>query len=501
MKKLLTLLTVAILMVGVSYAQSNDTERDALIKKIEKSDKDIDNPKKSVKYQTWAKRGDLFLKSYSLNFKYLYQGMEYGTIPLLGISDQHPTPYYGKPLQEEQDGDFTVWVYSRLKIYINNQTKLVDHWEDLDPIDEDALTKSYDAYMKAIELDVDKKFINKKSTMEELQTLRDNLMNLSFEYYNDDDSEKALTYLEKSISLFDYPRTDADTFATVGAYYYYAGIFAYNAKQMDKSKDYFNKAITSGYEEIGACHQYVAQIMFEQGDTTSAVQYLEKGATDYPNEIKIIYSLIDYYTPIGEYDKALKYLDIAIDKAPDNPILYIVKASAIEKVYKSIEEKYFVMLTEADGYDKKAFQNRNNPQVKNMYTAKKDSVLNLAPTKKQEMLKYAQDAVSAYENGIKLDTSGTPDFNYSLALFYYERGSSFKTNASGLRKLSTIIDELNTEGDELLKKAKEYAEVALTFDEEDIYTLNLLSKIYYKLQDLDKYEEIKKKIDAFQGSR
>jgi len=501
MKKLLTLLAVVILFTGVSYSQNNDTERATLIKKITKSDADTLNPKKSVKYKTWAKRGELFLQAYSLNFKYLYQGMEISSIPFLGISDNQPQAYYGKPLQEGTEGDFAVWTYSRVKLYINPQEQIIDHWKDLDPIDTLALSKSYDAYKKAIELDDQNKFVNKKKTMLDLQTLRDNLMNIAFEYYNNGNSVLALEYLEKSIDLFQYPRTVADTFATVGGFYYYAGIFAYNAKDFTKAKENFNNAIHSdNFNEIGTCHQYISQIMFEEGDTTGAVQFLETGATNYPDEVKIIYSLIDYYTPIGEYDKALDYLDIAISKSPENPILYVVKAGAIEKVYSQLETKYFELLFEADSLDKAIFRaSRSNPDDVPRLTSEKEDILNnQVPGAKQSMADYAQKTVDAYQKGIELDTSGTPDYNYSLSLFYYNRANSYFTKSSSIRKLTTIIAQLNTDKDNFLIEAQKFGEIALDLDENDIYTLALLSKIYYKQGNTDKSAEMKQRITDLQ---
>lgn len=499
MKKFLTLFAVVILFVGISYSQSNDTERATLLKQIAKNDANIQNPKKNIKYQTWAKRGDLYLKAYSLNFTYLYQGLEYGTIPLLGISDNHPLPYYGKPLQETVEGNFTVWTYSRLKIYISADG-LVDHWEDLDPIDTLALIKSYDAYNKAIELDGSKKYINKKSTQEQIQLLRDNLMNKSFEYYNNNNAVKALEYLEKSIRLLDYPRTDADTFAQIGAYYYYAGIFAYNAHDLNKSKDYFNKAINSDYDDKGTCFQYVSQVMYEQGDTLDAVQFLEDGAKKYPSEVKIIYSLIDYYTPKGEYDKAFQYFDQAIAMTPNNPILYVVKAGAIEKLYVQLEANYFKLLHKADSLDKAEYRFRNDQDKVAELKAEKENILNnLVPTAEQNMMEYAQKTIDAYKKGISLDTSGKPDFNYSLALFYYTRSNTYYTNSSSIRKLTDIVNKLNTQKEEFLKYAKAYAETALAMDENDIYTLNLLSKIYYKLGNTDKSEEMKLRISNLQN--
>lgn len=522
MKKTFSLILILFFSISIISAQNNDAEIDALNKKIEKNNTNIENPKKSEKVATWSKRGKLFLDAYSINFKYLAPGIFANLIPTLGLSESSPQPYYGKCEKIYVEGDFTVWEYPKVKIYITDQG-LVDHWEEKEVFVPDALTKSYDAYKKAIKLDVDKKFISKNITIQDLSMLRENLKNKAVKEFYDGDAVSAINDLEKSIDLYQYTKEpDASTPDTVlGTFAYYAGIFAYNAKKsvtdtnltekeiqanikfnkpyIEKSKKYFQMSIDNEYE-IGTSYQYVSQIMFEDNDSLNAVTFLENGATKYPSESKIIYSLIDYYTPRGEYKKAFQYLDKAIQMTPDVAVLYIVKGNAYEKIFNKLQINYFGLLSQADSLDKLSFKNRSNATLSKEYTDKKNNILNNeVPTVKEKMEEYAKNTTSAFKLAVTKDETNS-DYFYIIGDFYYRRAITNISNASNLRKLKTIVADLEKSADGYLQIAKTNAEKSHELKPQDIYTLDLLAKIYYRLKMYDESTEMKNKIKEIQNA-
>ncbi len=168
MKKNLILLIAFFILFNIVSAQKNQTEKDSLTKKIKKSDTEIQNPKKNIKPETWGNRGKIFIDAYSVNFKYLAEGINADIIPFLGISESNPKPFYGKPLKTYVEGDFTIWEYECIKIYIDKDG-LVSHWEETEISFPGALGKAYEAYTKAIELNVGKKYITKNSTVNEIK--------------------------------------------------------------------------------------------------------------------------------------------------------------------------------------------------------------------------------------------------------------------------------------------------------------------------------------------
>jgi len=488
MKKILFIVFATIIISGTnSFAQNGDY--DYLVKKIEKSNADLQNPKKTEKYKYWAKRAKLFMDAYTVNTKYLVAGMDVTSLNLIGITESSPTPYYGKPISKETDGDFTVWNYPRVKIYVKDNA--IDHWEDTQPIDTSALLKSYEAYKKAIKLDAKGSYVKKRSTKEELLALRDAMTNKAVDYFTAQQYDKATEYIANVLDLFQYPRLETDS-AEIGAVYYYAGIFAYNAKQPEKSKTYLLKAIENNYD-IGTCYQYVAQIYYEENDSTSAIKFLEDGAVKYPQETKIIYSLIDYYAPRGEYDKAFEYIDKAIEMTPDLAVLYIVKASSYQKIYESLQDKYFKLLKNADSLDQLSFRVRNNPTEQKRVKAEENEILeNQIPNLEKQLQEYFDNTIQSYKDGIAKEENA--DYYYAISFFYYKNGVLNTVNSSNLKKLGKYIKKLKDNSTTYFQEAKVYGEKAYDINPKDTYTLDLLSKIYYRLQMYDKSTKMKKEI-------
>lgn len=498
MKKVI-LASLFIIFNFMAFSQNNDQDIKTLKSQIEKSDKDLTNPKKQQDPNVWAKRAQIFIDAFKVNSKFLAPGLEANSIPLLGISESSPQPFYGKPITTEKTKDFEIWVYPKIKIFIDKTSQTIDHWEDLYVIDPKAIDKAYEAYIKLKELDVAKKVLNKKNVKQNTAELRDLLMNRSIEKYNDTLYKAALEDLEKSILLYnDFPRLENDTATKIGAFYYYAGVFGYNAKEYEKAILNFNKSVENQYE-IGSSFQYIAQCYYEQNDSLKAEKILLEAADKYPNEEKIIYILIDFYTPKGEYEKAFIYIDKAIQMSPDNAQLYFVQGNAYEKVYYTLEANYFKALQTAENLDKEAFKNRNDAQKAKQFEQERDKVLNTdAVDAENKMNQYSQKALISYNKALSL-ISKNVDYNYQIAYFNYSRAINFKNTSSSLLKLKDISAKLDTKSTEFLNEAKKYAENAQELDPNDIYTLRLLKNIYYRLQITDKYNEVNDKIKALQN--
>lgn len=495
MKKLNFLTLFIAIFLNIAFSQNNDEEIEALKKKISKSDAELTNPKKTADVKFWLKRGEIFLDAYTVNSKYLNVGLEASAIPLVGISESNTVPFYGKPTKITYEKDFEVWHYPKIKIYVNPQNKTVDHWENLYFIDTNALDKAFQAYIKALDLDKEKKSLSKKNIIEKVTFLRENLVNTGIELYSQNKFSAALENVEKALLLFrDFPKAKGDTVVTIGAYYYYAGIFAYNAKNYSKSIDYLTKAIENKYE-VGSSYQYLVQNYYEQNDSANAEKILLEGAEKFPNETKIIYLLIDYYTPKGQYDKAFKYLYKAIEMTPDNPQLYFVLGNAYEKVYYSLEKEYFKQLNAADSLDKLAFR---EPQNSKKYLEKRDYILaNDAVTAEKKAEDYANKTLEAYNKALSFDNSNI-DYLYQIAYFYYMRANNYRTFSSNLRKIKDHITKLENLSNDFLKQSLDYAEKAYKLNDKDIYTLRLLKNIYFRLEMQDKYEEVNNKIKQLQ---
>ncbi len=499
-------------------AQLNDLQIKSLNKKMDKSEKDIVHEKKMTKINTWSNRGNLFIDVYEVNTKYLAVGIPSSQMPFLGISQTSTSPYYGKANTTNRVEDTLVWTYNNVEITFlvsdkrNEKGELVAgedgnvietatiiSWKDTKPLDKEALSKSYEAFKKAFEMDADGKWANKKSTKQSIVKLRDIHQGIAIDAYFSEDLDKALENIEIAIELYSKPREEKiDTFYNIGMSNYYAGLFAFSTEKYDKALKYFNASITNEYE-IGTSYQYLGESHFAQGDTAVALKTLEEGVNKYPNEKNIIFALIDYYTPKGEYDKAFEYIDKAIALDPANHLLYLVKADAYSKIYDDLDDKYYENIAKSNQLKKDAFKERDrNPELQKEILAKKAIV-------DAESIQIAKDAQVYFDKSVETFQEGISK-KPKAAEAYFSFGALYYNKAVGIKKHADDIPPSQTEKykseikkyEDNLNLAMPQMEKANEYDPKDKYALQTLSSIYLKLGMYDKQKVVKAKLDALE---
>ena len=136
MKKL-SIFIILIMFFGLSYGQEPEPmiTWEGLKGQKEKSDKEISDAKKSLSPKTWAKRAETYLNIHTYVTAGLYQGM-----PADGEGYQTIKFIYKDPGKKFTEGEFEVWEYNRMRLFIK-EGKL-DKWEQTEFIDIDAIKKS-----------------------------------------------------------------------------------------------------------------------------------------------------------------------------------------------------------------------------------------------------------------------------------------------------------------------------------------------------------------------
>ncbi len=490
MKRIVSLLLLFTLTFSFVLAQNNDAFVASLKKKIAKNDELLKDPKKAQDYRVWAKRGKLMLDAYETNIKYVGPGVDAKVIPLLGIEEGQP--YYGKPKEIQKKDGKEYWVYDKVTFIVKDG--VVQGWIITKPIVDEPLIKAYEAYTKAVKLDPKGKFAQKSSTKKQIAKLRDYLRNAAIDLYINGDSKKALDYLEKAMDLYKYPRMKDDTTnMKKGSLEYYAGVFAYNAGVYDKAEKYLKAAIDNDYE-VGNSYVMLANILEKQGKGEEAAKLLEQGAEKYPTESKIIFALIDYYKPHGEYEKAFQYIDKAIELNPDMAILYLVKADAYNQIFDDLSKQYYKYLDKSDSLKKAAFRARYQKKEHDRLIAEKEQIDKKADSVEALMNKYFDLAVEWFNKGIEKDPKNA-DAYYSLGALYYNRGMEVFKRAQKVPTTETeLYNKLIKEYKDYLRKAMVQFEKAHQLNPSDVQTMQNLSIIYYKLGMYDKHKEMKQKI-------
>ena len=498
MKRILIATLAFIFITNFTFAQHNDLQVKSIKRRLEKIEQKLQTPDGAKNYKYWLKKAKTLLDAYEVNIQYVSPGMQAKLIPLVGGQEGQP-PFYGKPKKIETEGDKEYWVYDKVTFIVQNGH--VIGWKITKPVVNDPLEKAYDAYIKAIKLDPKGKLVNKSSTKRNLAKIRDYLKMQAIEYYQEKNYNKALKDIEMAMDLYKYPRMKDDTVnMKPGQLEYYAGIIAYNAGKYDKAAEYFKKAIDKKYE-VGTSYQLLTQSLKKIGREQEAVKLLEEGAKKFPTESKIIFALIDYYTPRGQLDKAFYYLDKALKLNPNMASLYFVKASAYEKIYKKYAKQYMDLFNKSDSLKKAAFRARYQKKEHARLLAEKDSVDKILAQVKQQMDKYFDLAEQWYKQGIAKDPKNPDGYNY-LGAFYYDKAMNIFEKAQSVPTSDTeTYNKYMEQYKHYLNLSREQFEKALELTPNDLQTIQNLAIIYYKLHMHDKYKEMRQRYEQIKKSQ
>ncbi len=321
MRRLISFIVI-ILVVSINCFAQNDGKARSLKEDLAKSDVTIQDAKKSVDPKTWMDRGKLFRDIYSLNVNYLRFGMSTNEAKIFFKNPQ-------QVLSSEENGVAKeTYEYSQIKL--NFENGLLKSWEVKQSIVDNPLAEAVNAYQKASDLDKNQK--NTKKINEAYQSINKDLELKAFnEYFLKNYKDACNTSLQKIEASKLLGITDT-------LFYYNAGYFAYSGNMWKEANDNLAKAAELGYKETGedAGFMYVmlARANMNLGDTTKAVKYMQEGSKAYPNNIDLVYELINYYLLRGENNEALKFVEAAKanPSAQNNPSLYAAEGSLYEKM-------------------------------------------------------------------------------------------------------------------------------------------------------------------------
>jgi tetratricopeptide (TPR) repeat protein len=479
MKKLSILMITLILFSGIMKAQDETVTWEGLIKQKEKSDKDIQDPKKSVVSKTWMNRAQTFLNIYTFEIGGLYKGM-----PAKGEGFQTAEFLIGKPGKIMTEGDAEVWVYNRKKLYFVNG--VLDRWEQTEFIDKDALNISAQSFMKAIELDETGKLKDKATTKDLLSMIKNYVINDAIDKYLSKDYDNAYTLMGTGYDLCKLPKNDADTVFNIDQIGYYQGIIAFNANKFDKAKEHFQKSIDVNYQP-GAAYHYLASSYLNMGDSAGYLDKVKEGFEKHPEEEQLIIDLINFYMTKKNTDEAVKFIDLAISKKPDNPSYYSAKATIYDNTTDGLMAEYKKAMEQAFEFKKLAFQNRNDAPKKDEYDKKRDESLKLGQKYYDEYMSNLDKAEKLYKESLEIDPKF---FNaaYNLGRIDLKRNELNLLHADYVYKILKDVNpglatEFENKAKENLTNAATKFEAAYKIDPKDKDTLEVLRRIYFRLHD------------------
>lgn len=439
MRKLITLVIIATAVLSMNAQDGTAVvllNPNTVKKKVDKSDQDIQDAKKSAKAATWLKRGELYQDVFNIGLEQTSEGMDATMLKL----------FYKEPKSIEtenmDDGSLKeTYIYDHMKyVFVNGA---LQSWEKLNPIHEDPLRVAVDAYIKARELDT--KGSMDAKIKEHLIEVKDLLKREGVNNYYADNYEGALGSFEDVLEINNMDLFDGEMDTLMVQY---SGIISREIAGKTNNNDLYKKSIAY-YQQLadagfGGPNTYLQMKLdyLSMGDTTSALAIVKEAYTKYPDTINIIANVADMYIQTKQIDEGIAYMEEVVAKSAGIP------------------EAFY-------------WQGR-------MLINKED-------------IEFVDKAIESYTKAAELDPSIYYVW-YDLGYIYYLQGADFY-DRSNEEKEQAVRQKLIELGKEKYMTAIPILEKAYTNNDSNrdvkFETLDLLQRIYYKEQMTAEYERVK----------
>lgn len=364
---------------------------------------------------------------------------------------------------EEFKNDFNAWylrgnIYNEMVSQDMIQKGLNPNYEAKFP---EASVTAYESYMKAYEL-AEKKW-HLRDAAQGLADVMSGLLNHGFEYYQVGDQATAYSSFKAALDAHYIIEENGKTspFADeeeLNNQIYIVAVTAFSSGQLDSAEHYINKLQEKGVDKP-ELYDFLFKINSERGDMDKAKSYLEKGREKYPDDVNLLFSEINVALQEGKLDELVSSLTLAIEKEPKNLSLY----STLGNVYDNL-----VQISE-DEEDKE---------------------------------KYFEKAKATYNKALELDPNHF-ETTYSLGALYFNKAALMTQelaaleedfSAAGLKKFEEQQNKVN----EIFNISLPYFLKAEQLNPEDRNTLLALKEIYARLNDLEKSNMYKEKLEALE---
>lgn len=352
-----------------------------------------------------------------------------------GMTPMEAKLYYNEPneIRTKEEGGVVTEEYVYDRVILTFENGALADWKETQVIHENPLPEALSAYKKAIELDPDGKLDSKLH--DNFERFKRQCENKAIMAFSHGDFSGSVGYFELILSVAN-TRIYKGTSDTI--IIYNCALAAKNAGDHQKAAKYFKQAIDLNYG--GSDIYYLLKNEYvELGDSAAAIATLEDGFDRYPDTSLILIEIVNYYLTSGDAEKGLAYLELAEKKETSNPSIYFAKGTLFEKV--GDKEK----------------------------------------------------ALNAYEQALEID----PEYFNA----YFNMGALYYNSAVELYDVANSkedLDEYNAAkkiADDELAKAIEPMEKAHELHPQDKAVLETLQTVYYRLQMMDKYEEVKSKLE------
>ncbi|HUM32297.1 MAG: tetratricopeptide repeat protein [Bacteroidales bacterium] len=417
MKKF-SLVIIGMLFITAIFAQKREVTsawsylKDGFLDDAKKSiDKATANPETSNWYKTYYYRGQIYQE--------------------LGITDKKK---YKGLCDNCLDEAYDSYIKAILLNFVNPEYRQIDLTSEA----------GFMKFVSIIQKMDDRNYENTESLYDiignRLPALSNAFINEGVAKYQEQKWEESYAKFEKAV-LISSLSFRADT-----QLYYFTSLAALKAKKFEeavKLNDFLIEA------KFGANDDERVLIILNQavcyrelGKTDKMIETLQKGIEKYPNaNYPLVIELFNYYVNSEQNDKALEYINLAINKNPNDPQFYVIRGTL------------------------------------------------------NETLKLRDKAIADYKKAIELDPNNF-DANYSAGAYYYNTGVDTLDWADKNIPITEFakLEEFKKIANGLFEQAKPFLEKAEAIQPTNMNVLATLKTIYYRLGEMEKYKEADAKI-------
>ncbi len=220
---------------------------------------------------------------------------------------------------------------------------------------------------------------------------------------------------------------------------YNAGLSAEQAGDYDTALEQYSRAADTGYQ--GALmYVYMANIHQKQGNDDEYLKVIKEGRKAYPDNSDLIVYELNWYLQNEKFAEARENLQLAIKNEPDNEQLYF----SLGVVYDNLGE--------------------------------------------------TDKAADAYKNAIEIKADYF-DAIYNLGAMYFNQGVEMNNAANDIED-NAKYKAARDEAKQVFLKSRPFLEKAHDLDPKDTGAIASLSQLYAMIGENEKYEEMKKKLEA-----
>ncbi|WP_282036471.1 tetratricopeptide repeat protein [Saccharicrinis aurantiacus] len=312
--------------------------------------------------------------------------------------------------------------------------------------DDQGTIKAFEFYKKAIELDEKgdakgkKVGKYKKEIGQSLLFFSGELTNDGVDAFNKENFKDAVTAFEDLLAINSHPyMIELQGEKVDTSIIFNTALAAYNGEMWEEAEKYFNQSVDYKYGG-GDAILLLQQVHTATGDSAKMGPNLIKGFETYPEDDRILTSLINFYLESNQNDKALNYLNKAIEGDKDNPSFYYARGVL----------------------------NDNSGEF--------------------------EAALADYNKCLEIDTEY---FNalYNIGVMYFNKG---------VEEMNLANEETDFKKFEAKKEAAEgtfkeslpFFERALSVKPEEVAVLESLKTLYYRFEMNDKYKEVNDKLKS-----